>query len=281
MIKNYNEFIKESNYDDLEFEEIIVEIGSEEGGSSYSDMCKTNDDPDEDFNRFQKRLDELGWTIEKIGKEFSDNELNRIYDFCDSQNGLVDIYFYKLFEKLNKHELKEKVSLGGHGWEDYHVNEDEAFIRYSYGYHNTKYGKLAILNYGTMQEFIDQALTYLQEYLYNDLSSNIVSLYDSHGGFRRLTGESNWDILNIKEYSIAEDDRFIIYTQEIADFLNQFPLKDGKGVLSDVHEVEAEDISSKISKFLEAMNLDMEFTGNELIIWGNSKKPKTISYLLV
>ena len=268
MIKNYNEFIKESNYDDLEFEEIIVEIGSEEGGSSYSDMCKTNDDPDEDFNRFQKRLDELGWTIEKIGKEFSDNELNRIYDFCDSQNGLVDIYFYKLFEKLNKHELKEKVSLGGHGWEDYHVNEDEAFIRYSYGYHNTKYGKLAILNYGTMQEFIDQALTYLQEYLYNDLSSNIVSLYDSHGGFRRLTGESNWDILNIKEYSIAEDDRFIIYTQEIADFLNQFPLKDGKGVLSDVHEVEAEDISSKISKFLEAMNLDMEFTGNELIIWG-------------
>lgn len=272
MIKNYNKFIKESKYDDFEFEELIVEIGWEEGGSSYSSMCKTNADPDEDFNRFQKRLDELGWTIEKIGQEFSDNELNRIYDFCDSQNGLIDIYFYKLFEKLNKPELKEKVSLGGHGWGNYNVFEDEAFIRYSYGYHNTKYGKLAILNYGTMKEFIEQALTHLQEYFYNDLPPNIVSLYDSHGGFRTLTGESNWDILNIKEYSIAEDDRFIIYTQEIADFLNGFPLRDGKGVLSDVHEVEAEDISSAISKFLETMDLDMQSTKNELIIWGKFKE---------
>lgn len=270
MIKRYNQFIKESNwYQDLELEEIIEEIGSETG-MSYSELCKTNQDPEKDFETFQKHLDETGWTIDKIRKEHTNEQLISLYRNLDGINGLVDIYFFFLFKKLG---LKDDiVSLGGVGWEDYHVVEDEAFIRYSYGYHNTKYGLLAILNFGTVDEFIKQAMTHLQEYLYSDLPSNILEIYDEKGGFRRLTGDSSWNIINIRNYSISEEDRFIIFTKEIAEFLNQFPLEGQKGTLSDVMEISPEDISEKISKFLENMNLDIDFTGNELIIWGEFKE---------
>jgi hypothetical protein len=270
MIKKYNNFIRESNwYKGLEIQEIIDKIGSEYG-IYYSELCKTNKDPEKDFENFQKKLDETGWTISKIRREHTDDELISLYRALDSVNGLVDIYFFFLFKKLG---LENIVSLGGSGWEDYNVVEDEAFIRYSYGYHNTKYGLLAILNFGTIDDFIKQAISYLQDYLYSgDLSINLLVIYNKKGGFRELTGESSWDIINIKEYSISEEDRLIIFTKEIADFLNGFPLKGGTGTLSDVLKIDSEDISMQISKFLEKMNLDIDFTGKELIIWSEFKE---------
>lgn len=269
MIKRYNQFIKESNwYQDLELQEIIEEIGRE-NGMSYSELCKTNKDPEEDFNTFQSHLNETGWTIDKISHEHTRDDLISLYRRLDSVNGLVDTYFYFLFKKLNIED--DLISLGGMGWEDYTVSEDEAFIRYSYGYHNTKYGKLAILSFGTIEDFKNEAKKYLQEYLYNDLSNNILNIYERVGGFRNITGNQAWDFINIKDYSIAEEDRFIIYTKEIANFLNELPtLKGGK--LSDIKKLEPEDISAKISNFLENMDLDIEFTGNELIIWGEFKE---------
>lgn len=262
MIKRYNQFIKESNwYDDLDIQEIIHEIGYE-NGMSYSELSKTNNSPEEDFEKFQRHLDETGWTIEKIRKEHTDEQLISLYDRLDSVNGLVDIYFFFLFKKLGLDD--DIVSLGGGGWEDYYVTDDEAFIRYSYGYHTTKYGKLAILKVGTLDEFIKQAMKHLQEYLYNDLPSNLLNIYKN---FRDLTGESTFNVINLRDYSISEEDRFIIYTKEIADYLNNFPLKNGKGKLSDVLEITAEDVAAQITSFLEKMDLDIDFTGNELIIW--------------
>lgn len=266
MIKRYNQFIKESNwYQGLELQEIIEEIGRE-NGMSYSELCKTNKDPEEDFNTFQNHLDETGWTIDKISHEHTKDDLISLYRRLDSVNGLVDTYFYFLFKKLNIED--GLISLGGMGWEDYTVSEDEAFIRYSYGYHNTKYGKLAILSFGTIQDFKNEAMKHLLEYLYNDLPMNILNIYKSEGGFSSIAGKKTWDFINLKDYSISDEDRIIIYTKEIANFLNETKTLDG-GKLSDVKRLDSEDISSQISKFLENLDLDIEFTGNELIIWGD------------
>lgn len=269
MIKKYNEFISESDsfkldtdYKDYNLQDAINEIGYEYG-SSYSDMSKTNNDPDEDFEKFQSELDRAGFTIEKIREENTNEELIKLYGVLDDVNGLIDLYFYKLFEKIGID--KNIVSLGGPGWEDFSVSEEEAFIRYSYGYHKTKYGLLSIESFSSVEDFKKQALSYLSEYIENDLSSIILDkLYDRK--FRELTGISTFNFLKISNYSISEEDRLIIFLNEVCDFLNNTPTKDGEK-LNDYNEVDVNQIYDVMENSLENLELDIQLVGNDLIIW--------------
>jgi hypothetical protein len=265
MIKKYNQFLKESK-EELDLQEAINEVL--DWSPSYSDLCKMGEDPDIRFNQIQSEIEKYGWTLERIRKDHSDVELISLYRLMDSVNGYVDLYFYKLFEKLGID--KNIVELGGSGWSDIYVTEDEAFIRYSYGYHNTKYGMLLIdqLN-GGLEEFTNQALSYLKEYILNDVPQNILSIYDGVGGFSKLTGRSSWDareVIKMHDYVIIEEDRVLIFTKEISDNLNQMVDKNNNR-LSETLNVTPDIIASNITNFLSNLGLDIDFTGNELMIW--------------
>jgi hypothetical protein len=264
MIKRYNQFLKESK-EEFDLQEAITEVLDR--SPSYSDLCKRQEDPDIRFNEIQSDIDDYRWTLERIRNEYSDVDLINLYRLMDSISGYVDLYFYKLFEKFGIE--KNIVDLGGSGWGDIYITKDEAFIRYSYGYHNTKYGMMFINQLeGGLEGFMNQALSYLKDYIIDDVPQNILSIYDGVGGFYRLIGKKK-DINNLFEmenYIITEEDRVVIFLKEIAEYFNNILSIDNKK-LSYYLDLKPDIIASNITKFLSNLNLDINFTGNELIVW--------------
>lgn len=138
------------------------------GSYNNSLASDVNADPEEDFSDIQKVLDVIGYNLDIISKLFDDKVSKLIgQDFesfiksnsFDSINGYIDIYFYLLNKKLKIDENYE-IILSGAKLEDYILDIDsqktapgglsqsyseasqEILIKYSYGYHTTKYGKL-------------------------------------------------------------------------------------------------------------------------------------------
>ena len=266
MLKRYKQFLKESNEYDLR--DAIIE--SDYYGS-YSTMCQNkNADIDKDFNRMQSDIDELGWSLDRIRKEYTNEELLSLYRSMDDMSGGVDMYFYKLFEKFGLD--KNIVRLGGDSYSDINVSEDEAFIRYCYGHHQTVYGKLVIEQIdGGLESFLERAFLYLKTWLYDNLMDNILSLYTSKNyDFHKLTRgvyRHRTSLFDFKKYSVVEEDRMIIYANEIADLLNNLKTTGG-GKLSDIIEVNVNDIYEHILEFLTLNNIeDVELVGNDIIIW--------------
>ena len=141
------------------------------------------------------------------------------------------------------------------------------YIRYRYGYHHTKYGQMMLkqMNY-TQEEFREKALESLQDVIFDEWHNKFFRFYSEtkKDKIDRSSGTTIplsrfIDSLRLEEYSIIEDDRMIIYTKEIANDINkQFP-----------NLTSEEEVCSIFTKFLSEFNLDIDFTGNELII--NSK----------
>jgi len=245
-------------------EEEIDEYGSD-NGVSFSTLYRR--DVDSYLDDMHKYLEDKGWSLESIRKNHTNDELVGMYDRIDYKNGLIDVYFYDLFKKL---EIKKEVFLGGEGWCDYHVNEDEAFIRYQYGMHETKYGKICIEQGGDLEDFVTTSRGYFREHIDSDLMGNITTIYYNQANstwFRKLIKDDE-KIKKMSEFSVVEEDRYIIFTSEIAKYLNNLELENG-GLLSSILEVNEEMISSKISNFLEGLKLEVGFTGNEYIIYSN------------
>jgi hypothetical protein len=68
--------------------------------------------------------------------------------------------------------------------------------------------------------------------------------------------------IQIKNYTLVEDDRMIIYTNEIAQYINKtFPEQN----------TTAEDISAGVVKYLEWAGIDIEVVDGDVIIWGKFK----------
>lgn len=270
MIKRYKQFLKESN-EEYDLRDAIKESNFY---GSYSTMCQNkNADIDKDFNTMQSEIDELGWSLDRIRKEYTNEELISLYRSMDDISGGIDMYFYKLFEKFGLD--KNIVRLGGDSYSDIDVTEEEAFIRYCYGHHQTVYGKLAIEQIdGGLESFLEHAFLYLKTWLYENLMDNILSLYTSKNyDFHKLTGgvyrnyEYRTSVFDLKKYSVVEEDRMIIYANEIADLLNNLETTGG-GKLSDIMEVYANDIYEHILEFLTLNNIeDVELVGNDVIIW--------------
>jgi hypothetical protein len=138
----------------------------------FSDMCKnTEANPEGDYQEMQKLLDKKGWNFESIKNLFSEeaNELVKkdfagwfnSYGRLDSLNGHCDVYLY--FTAKNLGLNTDIISLGGDGWANYNEG-DEMYIRYRYGYHQTKYGQMMLKQIGyTVEQFREEALVYLQQ----------------------------------------------------------------------------------------------------------------------
>ena len=267
---------------------------------SFSDMCKRNSNPEEDYKELQSLMDKKGWDIQSIKNLFSPqvdeicgygigdfvkgkktDEFNNILtklntqrintsilsnigdpfvNFLNEQNGHTDIYLYFTFKQL-KLNPDYYIGLGGEGWSSF-TDKEEIIIRYRYGYHHTKYGQMMLkqMNY-TQEEFREKALESLQEIIFDEWHSRLFSFYkETKKDVKDVRDVSRFiDSLKLEEYSIIEDDRMIIYTKEIANDINKvFP-----------NFTDEKEICSAFTKFLSDFNLDIDFTGNELII--NSK----------
>jgi hypothetical protein len=281
---------------------------------SFSDACKSNNDPDTDFNNIQNYLGKKGFSLEKIKTLFSEEnnrklgyglkelyfggsstinneplktimaQLNKkvdeystdselilsqfkFYSGLDSLNAAVDIYLYKLFEKIGLD--KNIVSLGGAGWTDWGGTEsDEAFIRYRYGYHNTKYGQLMLSqNKATEEDLRQDALAYLQEFIEINFDEPIRKAYqnkypgiNTHSVMGRIE-----DIVYLKEFSIVEEDRYILLITDICDELNKL-------TSNKEYQIEPEDVTSEFTKMLSDLQIPIYFIGGDLVIYSTFKE---------
>ena len=270
----------------------------------FSDMCKRNSNPEEDYKELQSLMDKKGWDIQSIKNLFS-SEVDEIcgYDIAkfvrgertedfqqvidelenqgvskekledinepfgsdlNSQNGHTDIYLYFTFKELGLNP--DFIGLGGEGWAS-HNDGDEMYIRYRYGYHQTKYGQMMLKQIGyTIEQFKEEALVYLQQDIkdnWDDMISSSVMVNDKNMFRVRSTITSFLkSSIQIKNYTLVEDDRMIIYTNEISQDINKtFPEQN----------TTPEDISSGVVKYLEWTGTDIEVVDGDVIIWGKFK----------
>jgi len=220
-------------------------------GSSYSDLCKKKNDPEQDFIELQKDIDESGWNLNSIVNLFQ-NKVSPINfeDFIhsyglDSKNGMVDIYLYKLSEQLGMDA--DIVELGGGGWSEYATNEEEVLIRYSYGYHHTKYGELMLKQAGISKEnFIGLILKRLREEL--------------------IEGLDEIQEISIDRFFIEDFDRLIIEVNQLLEEIHNY------GVESDdinFMEMSREDLLAMITNVLSdhCVKLEIIDTGNDIILY--------------
>jgi len=284
----------------------IVHITDDLRPRSFSDMCKKDSNPEEDYKELQSLMDKKGWDIQSIKNLFS-NKVDKLCGYSiakfvrgerteefqevidelenkgvskrkledisepfgsdlDQQNGHTDIYLYFLFKELGLNP--DFISLGGEGWASY-GDSDELFIRYRYGYHQTKYGQMMLKQIGyTIEQFKEEALVYLQQDIKNnwdDMISSSVMVNDkiNRDNMVRATITSFLkSSIQIKNYTLVEDDRMIIYTNEIAQYINKtFPEQN----------TTAEDISVGVVKYLEWAGIDIEVVDGDVIIWGKFK----------
>jgi len=256
-----------------DFEESVINMADFFPGW-FSDMCKRKDaNPEEDYQEMQKLLDKKGWNFESIKNLFSE-EANKLVDKdfmgwfnssgqIGSQNGHCDVYLY--FTAKNLGLNTDIVSLGGDGWANYNEG-DEMYIRYRYGYHQTKYGQLMLDQIGyTVEQFREEALVYLQQDIEDNwiemisLSVMKVKSFSDKDSARK----SNFlkSAIQIKDYTLVEDDRMIIYTNEMADAINKaFP-----------DTTTSEDISAGVVKYLSWIGPDIEVIDGDVVIWGKFK----------
>lgn len=196
-------------------------------GSSFSRLAGSGYNPDEDFDEMQKMLNRAGFTLDVIGKLFNpavsiflhQDFNNFVESGLDDKSGYIDMYLYKLNEKFN---LNTTVWLGGYGWGDYLNDqpEEEYIVKYAYGYHKTKYGKMFLEQMKISREdFIDRAYEYLKDYLKENVYPRIYSDIKNMAqvGYASKITEIN---LEIDKYIILDDDRFIIRYLEMCNDFN-------------------------------------------------------------
>jgi hypothetical protein len=196
-------------------------------GSSFSRLASSNHNPDEDFEEMQKMLNRAGFTLDVIGKLFNpavsvflhQDFNNFVESGLDDKSGYIDMYLYKLNEKFN---LNTTVWLGGDGWGDAldEQPEEEYMVKYAYGYHKTKYGQMFLEQMKLSKEdFVDRAYEYLKDYLNENVYSRIYSDIKKMAqiGYASQITEIK---LNIDDYIIIDDDRFIIRYLEMCDDFN-------------------------------------------------------------
>jgi hypothetical protein len=263
MIKRYRQFVSESIEDYFDhsqksytadeitqlrddWKDAILEVlGS---GPNFSTLCKREkQDPEEDYREHQKEIDAKGFTFDVIKKIFS-KEADKIVGkwakdsgdrdiFVDldqspleEMNGDIDTYLYFTVKRLGLDY--KKVLLGGPGWSGIEDYPEEAIIRYSYGYHKTKYGQLMMEQLGITQQDFEQ--------------------YASKGFCIELI--NNWyDFFSCKmeDFVIIEEDRIVIFTKKISDYL----------------DMSIEDVNEKLIKFLKIYPfIEYDVTENEFLI---------------
>lgn len=271
MIKRYRQFVNESIEDYFDqsvkksytrdeiiqlrddWKEAILDVlGS---GPNFSTLCKReNQDPEEDYKEHQKEMDAKGFTFDVIkeifskeadkivGKWASDSDDKDIFvelhqSSLEEMNGDIDTYLYFTVKRLGLDY--KKVELGGPGWSGIDDYPEEAIVRYSYGYHKTKYGQLMMEQLGITQEDF-------QEYASKGFCIELINNWSDFFSYVKM-----------EDYVIIEEDRIVIFTKKLADYLGD----------------SIEDINEKLIKFLKIYPfIEYDITDNEFLIHCESDK---------
>ena len=127
----------------------------------------------------------------------------------------------------------------------------------------------------TVEQFREEALVYLQQDIKDNWSEMISSSVMRNGVINKVPvrrsdlGDNTIKNLTsflrssiqIEDFTLVEDDRMIIYTNEMADTINKaFP-----------DTTTSEDVSSGIVKYLEWAGTDIEVIDGDVVIWGKFK----------
>jgi hypothetical protein len=210
---------------------------------------------------------------EKITTKESYEKIREPFKFSslDSKSGYVDIYLYKTVERLGLDN--KKIHLGGDGWSDmssYDGEYSEEFIRYKYGYHTTKYGKLWMEQLGISKEYLaSEALKHLQEYIEEEFESIV-----KNSIFNKVHKSFSLNLpMNLDDYSIVEEDRMIINIKKIIDYVSSVVVLMTLPPFLIGFKLTEEELVSQFFKDLDDFKLDMEFTDyGELIIYSIFKE---------
>lgn len=214
-----------------EFSDSIKNLCERFFKKSFSELASSHlARPDEDFEEIQKILDRAGFTLDvlknlfnPIVSVFTSQDFHKFIErnSLDEKNGYVDIYLYRLNEKL---DLNTTVYLGGEGW-GYTLEkepEDEYIIKYSYGYHKTPYGKLFLEQMGlSKDDFITRSYQYLKDSFKESLYPNIMK--DLKKLVQLGYSDTLGDIFMSEDFDnfvTLDDDRFIISYVELCNHFN-------------------------------------------------------------
>jgi hypothetical protein len=252
-----------------EFADSIKSLSERFFKSSFSSLAQNiNSNPEEDVDEMQKILNRAGFTIEILKKlfnpvvsVFTSESFARFIDSnnLDDENGYVDIYLYKLNEKL---DLNTTVWLGGLGWGDALNDnpEEEYVVKYSYGYHKTPYGKLFLEQIGiTKDEFITTTYQYLRDHFRESVYPGIISDLKKMAQIGYASSIMDFK-MDFDKYVTLDDDRFIINYVEMCNYFNE--VTENKYENSATPEWFKETILSNMRTFSD---LNIQDTGDDLI----------------
>ena len=302
-IKKYTQFIRENIENPskqnlmnlrLKFREKLDELvdlnpdtnaphGGGIGGTYFSSMCKWEDvDLEKDFKKLQDVVDKHGFPLETIkelfsksandicGQTFQDFIENRNfieYEYrepIDEQNGNTDYYLYRIAKEVGSDYIPK---LGG-DWSlgRNEIDEEEFMIRFAYGHHHTKYGRLYI------EQTLPQGKT-LEEEVYEWDLIGYQNLGDWFAGieydnekwkdplFSIYFDNDYCDFvksLKFDDYVLVEKDRMIIWAKELAEDLKPFDTK---------NKITFEYLYSEYLKIFDGFKkIDLVNTGDEIMV---------------
>jgi hypothetical protein len=262
----------------------------------YSNLCKTDRNPKDDYQMILNGLGEF--KLEELKKIFNseidsicrytieDLYLSRQWNLIpelsfshlglNQDSGLMDVFFYFLLPELGYSNIN--ISLGGDGWSFYVYESEELIIRYKYGYHRTDYGKLSILQAGmTLEEFRKEGVKQLAEIIDEDFNKILVNsffignnkipkeslnLVSQEGITRTIPLYYITKSIYFKDYHYIDSDRFVIATDDIVQHLNK-----NINNLNLKYEVKHSDLIEAFKKELKIYDLDISEGEVNLIIW--------------
>lgn len=135
------------------FFEALGKALKENNDRSYSVFASDSKfDPDRDMKSIMSSLAEEGWkkdAVDNLFAKFGDTMVE-MYDNGEGHgeapggSGLADLFFYKMGHAKNillGYQIKES-------------DDGDTFVKYSYGYHKTKYGKLCLISqFGSLEKW--------------------------------------------------------------------------------------------------------------------------------
>jgi len=142
--------------------------------SSYSYVSQENRgdlDPEIDFSEINEYMSENGWDLENVNQlvDGVSNFTEKIERENISRTAAIDYYLYKI--------TNEEFPLQGYEWDLRQMDDpdpeiNEFVIRFSYGWHKTRYGKLAILqNMKSIKDFILTSFKYIHLCIFGRVTS--------------------------------------------------------------------------------------------------------------
>ena len=268
MIKKYQPFLEqieikrtltyEKAFDDFcrilkNCQDFYMDKGIVQFDNSYSYSAKFHRgpelDPDDDYKLIVKYLDDNGWSMSNVEKLVKWPDFyQKIYRQNPTECAPMDYFLYKITNRkfpLQGYEWDTKSPnwKEGMGWEMGNGPEDdELLIRFRYGWHKTKYGRICIeQNMGNISKFISEAISASIRFILKKIldTHQIGDTDDDLGTIEMLD--------DIKDCFIIEDTDVYIDNEELRDIINE---------LSENHWDSQSDFDKYVANISKAMGFE-------------------------